>query len=81
MSSGLVWPPQGRDALVFSGSSHPQLAAAVAAKLNMPLADCEIGTFADGEIAIEVEALEMRLEDVTRPYVAPSGKAPDHFAD
>lgn len=35
----------------------------------------------DGEIAIEVEALEMRLEDVTRPYVAPSGKAPEHPED
>ena len=32
----------------------------------------------DGAIALEVEALELRLEDVTRPYRAPSGKVPKH---
>lgn len=32
----------------------------------------------DGAIAIEVEAVNLRLDDVTRPYVAPSGKMPDH---
>ncbi|RMH45096.1 MAG: DUF2948 family protein [Alphaproteobacteria bacterium] len=32
----------------------------------------------DGAIAIDVEALEVGLKDVTRPYVAPSGKAPFH---
>ena len=36
-------------------------------------------TFAgDGAIAIRVEALEVFLQDVTRPYVAPSGKGPSH---
>lgn len=32
----------------------------------------------DGAIALEVEALELRLDDVTKPYLAPSRKAPDH---
>lgn len=32
----------------------------------------------DGAVALEVEALEVRLEDVTRPYRAPSGKVPKH---
>ncbi len=32
----------------------------------------------DGAIAVEVEAVNLRLEDVTRPYVAPSRKVPDH---
>ena len=32
----------------------------------------------DGAVAVDVEALEVTLADVTRPYVAPSGKAPDH---
>ncbi|MSU91101.1 DUF2948 family protein [Rhodobacteraceae bacterium 2CG4] len=32
----------------------------------------------DGEIAIDVECLDLRLADVTRPYAAPSGKAPAH---
>lgn len=34
----------------------------------------------DGAIRIEVEALEVLLRDVTRPYRAPSGKVPDHGA-
>lgn len=32
----------------------------------------------DGAIALDVEALDVRLEDVTRPYRAPSGKVPTH---
>ncbi len=32
----------------------------------------------DGAIRLRVEALELRLRDVTRPYRAPSGKAPGH---
>ncbi len=32
----------------------------------------------DGAIALEVEALEVTLKDVTRPYVAPSRKVPGH---
>ena len=32
----------------------------------------------DGAIALEVEALEVTLEDVTRPYLAPSRHAPEH---
>ena len=34
----------------------------------------------DGAIRLEVEALELTLRDVTRPYRAPSGKAPEHGA-
>lgn len=32
----------------------------------------------DGALALDVEALDLRLEDVTRPYRAPSGKVPGH---
>ena len=32
----------------------------------------------DGAVALQVEALEVRLDDVTRPYRAPSGRAPAH---
>ncbi|MBB96362.1 MAG: hypothetical protein CML68_17425 [Rhodobacteraceae bacterium] len=32
----------------------------------------------DGAIRLEVEALDVTLRDVTRPYQAPSGKAPEH---
>ena len=34
----------------------------------------------DGAIRLSVEALEVGLRDVTRPYQAPSRKAPDHPA-
>ncbi len=32
----------------------------------------------DGAIRLEIEALEVTLRDVTRPYRAPSGKVPRH---
>lgn len=32
----------------------------------------------DGALRLSVEALEITVKDVTRPYAAPSGKAPDH---
>jgi hypothetical protein len=32
----------------------------------------------DGAIALEVEAVDVALRDVTRPYLAPSRRAPDH---
>ena len=36
-------------------------------------------TFAgDGAIAVDVEAMNVTLQDVTRPYRAPSRKAPSH---
>jgi hypothetical protein len=38
----------------------------------------ELTLAGDGVIAVEVEALELLLQDVTRPYVAPSGKVPGH---
>jgi len=34
----------------------------------------------DTAIALEVEALNVSLRDVTRPYIAPSRKMPDHGA-
>lgn len=38
-------------------------------------------TFAgDGAVALDVECLDVTLTDVTRPYAAPSGRAPDHGA-
>ena len=34
----------------------------------------------DGAIRLTVEAIEVRLKDVTRPYLAPSKRAPHHPA-
>lgn len=38
----------------------------------------ELTLAGDGAVAVAVEALEVVLRDVTRPYVAPSKKAPTH---
>ena len=36
-------------------------------------------TFAgDGAVAVDVEAVNVTLQDVTRPYLAPSGQVPSH---
>ena len=40
----------------------------------------ELTLAGDGTVAIDVEALEVVLRDVTRPYVAPSKQAPSHDA-
>ncbi|WP_413721109.1 DUF2948 family protein [Silicimonas sp. MF1-12-2] len=38
----------------------------------------ELTLAGDGAVAVDVEALEVTLRDVTRPYVAPSRRAPGH---
>lgn len=38
----------------------------------------ELTLAGDGAIRLRVEALEARLRDVTRPYLAPSRKTPQH---
>ncbi len=38
----------------------------------------EVTLAGDGAIAIDVETLELTLNDVTRPYIAPSHRAPNH---
>ncbi|WP_412563970.1 DUF2948 family protein [Thalassobius sp. MITS945101] len=40
----------------------------------------ELTLAGDGAIRVQVEALELSLRDVTRPYRAPSGNTPDHGA-
>ena len=38
----------------------------------------ELTLAGDGAIALDVECVNATLQDVTRPYVAPSGKKPSH---
>ena len=70
---------------VQSQGVAPSDAEAVYSLLSMSFAAGEDGagrvelTLAgDGAIGIEVEALEVVLRDVTRPYVAPSQQTPEH---
>ena len=49
--------------------------------VNRLLAGLVVLTLAgDGALRAKVEALEVSLRDVTRPYLATSGKLPDHGA-
>lgn len=38
----------------------------------------ELTLAGDGAIALDAECVNITLQDVTRPYLAPSGKAPTH---
>ena len=40
--------------MIFTGSANPQLAAAVAKRLNIPLGGVSVGRFSDGEVMIEL---------------------------
>lgn len=62
--------------------SDPDMVFSLLAMSFVPGADgagrLELTLAGDGVIALDVEALEVILQDVTRPYVAPSNKAPSH---
>ena len=45
---------------------------------NAPSGHITLTLAGDGAIRLNVEALEITLKDVTRPYVAPSKKLPHH---
>ncbi|MGP1677817.1 MAG: ribose-phosphate pyrophosphokinase [Burkholderiales bacterium] len=40
--------------MIFAGSANPQLAAAAAKRLNIPLGSVSVGRFSDGEVMIEL---------------------------
>ncbi|MFO8127514.1 DUF2948 family protein [Yoonia sp.] len=62
--------------------SDPDMVFSLLAMAFTPGEDCtgrlELTLAGDGVIALDVEALEVILQDVTRPYAAPSAKAPSH---
>lgn len=45
----------GSERLVFSGSAHPALAAAIARELGVPLGSCSVSRFPDGELTVRLE--------------------------
>ncbi len=49
--------------MVFSGNAHPRLAAEIAEELGVPLGKANVGTFSDGEVAVEI------LENVRNQHV------------
>jgi ribose-phosphate pyrophosphokinase len=40
--------------MIFAGSANPQLAAAVAKRLNIPVGSASVGRFSDGEVMVEL---------------------------
>ena len=40
---------------IFSGNSNPALAQAIADSIGVPLGNCKISTFSDGEISVSIE--------------------------
>jgi hypothetical protein len=62
--------------------ADPDLVCSLLSISFTPAADgagrIELTLAGDGAIALQVEALEVVLRDVTQPYAAPSGKAPRH---
>ncbi len=50
------------------------------AETDAPSGQITLTLAGDGAIRLDVEALDVTLKDVTRPYLAPSKKTPDHGA-
>lgn len=49
--------------VVFTGNANPELATAMVNQLNIPLGDAEVGTFSDGEVAVDIQE-NVRGKDV-----------------
>ena len=49
--------------VVFTGNANPELAQAMTRQLNIPLGAADVGTFSDGEVAVEVHE-NVRGKDV-----------------
>lgn len=49
--------------VVFTGNANPELARAMSSQLNIPIGDAEVGTFSDGEVAVDIQE-NVRGKDV-----------------
>ncbi|WP_420558014.1 DUF2948 family protein [Roseovarius sp.] len=72
-SQGIDRGDTGTILSVLSIGFEPDAADDVSGYITLTLAG-------DGAVKARIEALEVSLRDVTRPYRAPAGKAPDHGA-
>ncbi|SDJ83101.1 ribose-phosphate diphosphokinase [Natronincola ferrireducens] len=44
----------GNQIKIFCGNANPELAREIASEIGIPLGNCEVGTFSDGEIAVNI---------------------------
>ena len=49
--------------VVFTGNANPELAKAMVNNLNLPIGNADVGTFSDGEVAVEIQE-NVRGKDV-----------------
>jgi ribose-phosphate pyrophosphokinase len=49
--------------VVFTGNANPELAKAMVKHLNLPIGNADVGTFSDGEVAVEIQE-NVRGKDV-----------------
>ena len=49
--------------VVFTGNANPELAQAMVKHLNLPIGNADVGTFSDGEVAVEIQE-NVRGKDV-----------------
>lgn len=70
---------EGKRIVLFSGRSHPELAAGVAAELGVEPGKCILETFPDHELRVEIlEAVEGRQVFILQPTGPP---ASEHFME
>ena len=60
-----------KDGVIFAGTANPELAAAIAAELGMPLGSCTVERFPDGETSVQLLDLVRRKEVFLVQSVAP----------
>ncbi|HEY5790783.1 MAG TPA: ribose-phosphate diphosphokinase [Gammaproteobacteria bacterium] len=62
----------GDNVMIFSGNANPELASAMAARLNIPLAKAVVGRFSDGEIMVEIiDSVRGKDVFIVQPTCAP----------
>jgi ribose-phosphate pyrophosphokinase len=64
---------------IFSGTANPALAAAIGHELGVPLGDCAIDRFPDGEVAVEIrESVRSKEVFLVQPTAPPVN---DHLVE
>lgn len=62
----------GHDIKIFCGNANPGLAKEISEEIGVPLGKCEVGTFSDGEIAVNItETVRGRDVFVVQPTQPP----------
>ena len=58
---------------IFSGTANPEFAKKISKYLSLPLSDCTIKTFSDGEISVQVgESVRGKDVFIIQPTCAPT---------